>query len=232
MKKLFFTIVGIALTCLLNPIAMPGQVVRASYAQYLVTETMSARPELQKLGLHVTPPDGTDDIIIACSVPSKIGKKSSAADLEVEKSGKPNVKTVEEDKFYDLALPLKDAHSKAIGMIVMEMRLAGASSAEDSVAKAQEITRGIESKIPTLQSLFDKAPAASPLALLRTVPLPDITGDFDHFAVNQAANRLYVAAEEHHSIEVFDLKTGEHLQSASGVSTPHTLAFVPEKNAC
>ncbi|MBV9223302.1 MAG: hypothetical protein JOY85_04695, partial [Acidobacteriaceae bacterium] len=32
----------------------------------------------------------------------------------------------------------------------------------------------------------------------------------------------------HHSIEVFDLKTGEHLMSAPSVTTPHTLAFVPE----
>ena len=191
---------------------------------------MSAHPELQKMGIHVVPPGGADEEIIACSVPSKIGKKSSPADLQAERSGKPSVKTNNEGKFYDLALPLADAHAHPIGMIVMEMPFAGASDSNDAVAKASAITQSIEKQIPSRDALFTKAPESAPLVLLRTTPLPDVTGDFDHFAVDNKNNRLYLSAEVHHSIEVFNLKTGEHLQSASGVTTPHTLAFVPEKN--
>ncbi len=181
------------------------------------------------MGIHIIPPDGRDELIIACSVPSKIGKKSSQGDLEIERAGKPAVKTVTERSFYDLALPLTDAKGQAIGMIVMEMKFSGAATPDDSVTKAQTITKEIEKQIPSRDALFNKAPKTAPLVLLRTTPLPDITGDFDHFAVNKADNRLYVSAEEHRSIEVFDLKTGEHLQSVAGVTTPHTLAFVPEK---
>jgi hypothetical protein len=122
---------------------------------------MSAHPELQKMGIHVTPPEGRDDMIIACSIPSKIGKKSSSADLAVEHSGKPSVKTIADKQFYDLALPLADAQKRLIGMIVMEMRFNAASSAEDSVVKAQAIVKEIESKIPNLRALFDKVPAGS-----------------------------------------------------------------------
>ncbi|HEX4165507.1 MAG TPA: hypothetical protein VHZ55_08525 [Bryobacteraceae bacterium] len=215
-------------TCL--PGTMSAQVVQAHYAQYLLTAAISAHPELQKMGLHVVPPGTSDELIIACSVPSKIGKKSSPGDLAAERSGKPSVKTVTEKSFYDLALPLSDAKAHPIGMIVMEMRFAGASSAEDSIAKAQAITKKIEEQIPSREALFAPAPKSAPLVLVRTTPLPDITGDFDHFAIDNKNNRLYLSAEEHHSIEVFDLKTGEHLQSAPGVTTPHTLAFVPEKN--
>ena len=220
----------IALAIVTLPSLLPAQTVQAHYAQYLVTKTMSAHPELQKMGLHAEAPGAAEETIIACSVPSKIGKKSSEADLQEERSGKPAVKTVAEKSFYDLALPLSDAGKHPLGMIVMEMRFSGAANADDALQKAQAITTEVEQQIPGYAALFKTAPQSAPLVLIRTVPLPGIVGDFDHLAVDERNNRLYVAAEEHHSIEVFNLKTGEHLQSAPGVTTPHTLAFVPEKN--
>jgi hypothetical protein len=75
----------------------------------------------------------------------------------------------------------------------------------------------------------DKEPA-QPLTLIHMTALPDITGDFDHFAVDLKRNHLFVSAEVHHSVEMFDLHTGNHLQSISGFKTPHSLAFVPEKD--
>jgi hypothetical protein len=56
-----------------------------------------------------------------------------------------------------------------------------------------------------------RAKAAEPQAavtLLSTTYLPEIIGDFDHFAVDLKRNHLFVSAEVHHSIEMFDLKTG------------------------
>ena len=208
---------------------LPAQTVQAHYAQYLITSTMSAHPELQKMGIHTASQGNDRETIIACSVPSKIGKESSPADLEVEKAGKPAVKMVTDRSFYDLALPLTDASHHPIGMIVMEMRFNGANTADDAVTKAQQITDAIEAKIPNRDALFGAGPRSQPLVLWESTPLPDITGDFDHLAVDEGNNRLYISAEVHHTIEVFDLKTGAHLQSAGGVKTPHTIIFVPEK---
>ncbi len=219
-----------SLLFLLLPVGLGAQEVQARFAQNLVTVTMAAHPELQKMGLHVVPPGGADDVIVACSVPTKIGKKSSPADLEVEHSGKAAVKTNTAESFYDLALPLKDSNGRAIGLTVMEMKFSGATSADDAVQKAEVIENGLERQVSSLSALFAEAPSSAPVVLLRSTPLPDIQGDFDHFAVNSADNRLYVSAEVHHSIEVFNLHTGEHLQSVPGVTTPHTLAFdVPSK---
>ena len=68
--------------------------------------------------------------------------------------------------------------------------------------------------------------SAAPLTLLQTIPIPGIAGgDFDHFAVDRAGNRLFVAAEVHRSIETFDLSTGAWQRSLGGVRTPHTIAF-------
>jgi DNA-binding beta-propeller fold protein YncE len=69
-----------------------------------------------------------------------------------------------------------------------------------------------------------------PVTLLSTTYLPEITGDFDHFAVDLKRNHLFVSAEVHHSVEMFDLKTGAHLQSIGGFKTPHSVAFAPEKD--
>ena len=78
--------------------------VNAPYAQDLVVATKNAHPELQKLGLHAIPPGQSDYAIIANAITSKIGKKSSAADLTVVRTGKATVKRDEAGKFFDLCL--------------------------------------------------------------------------------------------------------------------------------
>jgi DNA-binding beta-propeller fold protein YncE len=88
--------------------------------------------------------------------------------------------------------------------------------------------------LATLLTLFPSLNAVAgqePLELIKNIPLPQITGgDFDHFAVDLAKNRLYVPSEVYASIEVFNLKTGEHLRSATGlVKSPHMLALMPDK---
>jgi DNA-binding beta-propeller fold protein YncE len=88
-----------------------------------------------------------------------------------------------------------------------------------------------------LAAIAGVAPAiaqdAQPLTLLKTVPITDVTDkhDFDHFAVDLAHDQLFVSSEGHHSVEVFNLLTGAHLRTImSGLKTPHTLAFVQDKN--
>src|SRR3984893_14479723 len=76
----------------------------------------------------------------------------------------------------------------------------------------------------------DKETPRQPLTLVHYTPLPEIVGDFDHFAVDLKRNHLFVSAEVHKSVEMFDLRTGDHLQSIGGFKTPHSLAFVPEKD--
>lgn len=60
--------------------------------------------------------------------------------------------------------------------------------------------------------------------------LPGYTGDFDHFAVDIKGNRLFLAAEDHGTLEVFDLASGKHLKTVEGVEAPHGILYLPEKN--
>jgi rhodanese-related sulfurtransferase len=72
--------------------------------------------------------------------------------------------------------------------------------------------------------------APAPLRLLRTVPLPGVQGDFDHFAVDLEHERLFLATEDHATLEVFDVRTGAHLKSITGFGMPHSAVFLPSRN--
>lgn len=66
------------------------------------------------------------------------------------------------------------------------------------------------------------------LHLVTSIPLPGISGDFDHFAVDEAGHRLFLAGEDHQTLEVFDLNTEKHLRSISGFGTPHSVFYLPK----
>jgi DNA-binding beta-propeller fold protein YncE len=69
-----------------------------------------------------------------------------------------------------------------------------------------------------------------PLRLEASIPMPGVKGDFDHFGADVKGGRLFLAAEEHKTVEVFDLKTGKHLQSVPGFDAPHQIVYVPQNN--
>ncbi|MGA2349778.1 MAG: histidine-type phosphatase [Terracidiphilus sp.] len=70
------------------------------------------------------------------------------------------------------------------------------------------------------------AQSTQPLALSRTVPLLGVTSKFDHLAIDEAGNRLFIAATTVHAVEVLDLKTDKIEQSITGLGKPHGLAWV------
>jgi DNA-binding beta-propeller fold protein YncE len=75
-------------------------------------------------------------------------------------------------------------------------------------------------------AMISGATAQSPnssVRLIHTVTLPGYSGDFDHFAADFDRNRLLLAAEDHGTVEVFDLKTSAHLQTVSGFGNPHSI---------
>src|SRR5229473_7481338 len=79
--------------------------------------------------------------------------------------------------------------------------------------------------VPACGAQSDKA---APLQLLHAVPLPGFSGDFDHFAVDEKGGRLFLAGEDHKTLEVFDLKTGRHIKSIPGFGVPHSVFYLPE----
>src|SRR5258707_10938162 len=68
-----------------------------------------------------------------------------------------------------------------------------------------------------------------PMKLVATTPLPGFTGDFDHFAVDLKGKRLFLTAEDHKTVEVFDLD-GTRIKSITGFGQPHAILFMPNVN--
>jgi DNA-binding beta-propeller fold protein YncE len=69
-----------------------------------------------------------------------------------------------------------------------------------------------------------------PLILVQTVALPGITGDFDHFAIDVKGKRLFLAGEDHKTVEVIDLDNNQRVRSLTGFGTPHSILYLPEKD--
>jgi len=67
-----------------------------------------------------------------------------------------------------------------------------------------------------------------PLKLIVTTQMPGFTGDFDHFGLDLKGNRLFLAAEDQKTVEVFDLRTGNRIHSIEGFGHPLTMVYLPE----
>lgn len=72
------------------------------------------------------------------------------------------------------------------------------------------------------------APAAEPLRLVQTFPLPAVKGGFDLMAVDLAGHRLFVNAEDNGTTEVIDLTAGKLAHTITGMHEPKWVVFRPE----
>jgi DNA-binding beta-propeller fold protein YncE len=73
------------------------------------------------------------------------------------------------------------------------------------------------------------AQVPGPLKLAQTIPLPGLKdGDFDHFALDSAGQRLFLAAEENSTIVVIDLRTNKLIGKITGAKAPHSLGYNSE----
>ncbi|MFP3566499.1 hypothetical protein [Paraburkholderia sp. SIMBA_030] len=129
-----------------------AEVQAAPYAQQLVDTTLAAHPELTILALHVTPPAGSENLIIASNI-GRIGKPADADDLAVLDSGRPRTETT---KTGDLSveLPMHSADGKTIGVIGSTFHFAPGGNREVIVRQAERIRDELAARTRTLDALF------------------------------------------------------------------------------
>jgi hypothetical protein len=71
-----------------------------------------------------------------------------------------------------------------------------------------------------------RAQEAQPLMLVRTIPLPGVTGRLDHMGVDLEKKRLFVAAVANNTLEVVDLTGGKGLNSLTGFKDTQDALFL------
>ncbi len=69
----------------------------------------------------------------------------------------------------------------------------------------------------------------APLKLLQKIPMPNVKGRLDHFAVDLKGQRLFVAAlgDDQNTVEVIDLRSGKWISSIPGQSKPQGMFYSP-----
>lgn len=150
MVKLSFA----GLFLLAGNLALSAQTANKIYAQKLVDQALAKHPEVIILAMHVTPPDKTDNVIIASNI-GRIGKKADEDDLRVIQTGKPNLERNTKGDHFEVELVLQDESGKTIGALgVVFMYKPNNEAAFQK--NAEQLRDELRSQITSLAKLFEK----------------------------------------------------------------------------
>lgn len=140
--------------CLAAAAALPAaaQTAYSIQAQQLLDSTLARHPEVTVMALHVTPPQGKDNIIIASNI-GRIGKKADADDLRVLASGKP---LIERTRTGDISveLPLQEAGGQTVGVLGATISAKAAADKDQALLLALAVRDELRSGTASLDALF------------------------------------------------------------------------------
>jgi len=124
-------------------------------AQKLVDDLATKYPDLVRIGMHLTPPNSSDNLIVACNIAARIGRKSDLEDLKAMQTGKPVV--LKEEGNFDVTLPLHTASGKLIGALGLTLRAQDNDREARAIERAKKIASEMEKQIRSKASLFEPA---------------------------------------------------------------------------
>jgi len=142
-------------------------------AQKLVDEAMAKDPEVVILSMHVTPPQKTENVIIASSVrpqspsrsshlhrktqPAWIGRKSNADDERVISSHSSNLEVNKAGNHIEVTVPLQDHSGKTIGAVGVVFNYKEGDDKGRYKRVAEQIRDEWRAQISNKDSLFEPA---------------------------------------------------------------------------
>ena len=128
-----------------------------THAQKIVDEALSKHPDVIALAMHVTPPKGKDNIILASSF-GRIGKKADDDDMKVVRSGEPIAGVTAQGRRYGVEMALRDVASKPIGALSVSFRFKSGDDEKALQSKAQALRDELQKQISSLDSLVELDP--------------------------------------------------------------------------
>ncbi len=141
---------------LFDPAQFDPRIRTDTYAQKLVDETLAKHTDLLILVMHVTPPNRSDNVIIASNI-GRIGKKADEDDLKVIQTGKPNLEVNATGDRFEVELVLQDSFRKTIGALATVFPYKPGDDKVGFHKRAEKIRDELRKEIPTLAKLFDPA---------------------------------------------------------------------------
>ena len=157
-KSKLAAVASLALLTLLPTVAIHAQPLPVkNYAQELVDRTVAQHPDLRAVVMHVTPPKGATNIVIASSI-GRIGKPADATDLEVLTTGKTRVAMDPGNKRIEVDLALRDVGGDTIGALGLVWRYPVGGNHEEFERTANVIRDGLARRILSVATLMDPYP--------------------------------------------------------------------------
>ncbi len=124
-------------------------------AQKLVEDFAAKHREVVRVALHLTPPRGSDNLIVACNIAARVGKKSDPEDIKAMQTGRAVV--LKEEGNFDVTLPLHTASGKVIGAIGLTFKPHDNEEESSAAARASKMAAEMEKQIMTKAGLFETA---------------------------------------------------------------------------
>lgn len=135
------------------------------YAQKLSDEIIAKHPELISVTFHGVPPGMTKVYtMFAGSFPERIGNADDPDDIDVTTKGITILdprwhRTNDPERKFVVMMPLRDASSENVGLIVFAFRnpVNSGKAEREYLAQAAAMRDGLEKLIPSYKALFDPA---------------------------------------------------------------------------
>src|SRR5579872_1140527 len=124
------------------------------YAQKLVNETLAKNNDVIIMALHVTPPNQTENIIIASNI-GRIGKKADEDDLRVINTGASNLEVNATGNHFEDELPLLDKSGNRIGAVGIVFNYKDGDDKQKLAKRAEQVRDEMKKQIPSKEKLFE-----------------------------------------------------------------------------
>jgi hypothetical protein len=149
---------------LASPLMLPAQDQPAkpdsqqpkTYAQKLVNDTLAKHKEVVIMAFHVTPPNQSENVIIASNI-GRIGKKADEDDMRVIDTGKSNLEVNKAGNHFEDELPLLDQAGNRIGAVGIVFDYKPGVDKNKLAKQAEKVRDEMAQQIPSKEKLFEEA---------------------------------------------------------------------------
>lgn len=124
------------------------------YAQKLVDDTLAKHKEVIILAFHVTPPNQTENVIIASNI-GRIGKKADEDDMRTINTGASNLEVNKAGNHFEDELPLLDQSGNRIGAVGIVFNYKAGDDKQKLAKNAERVRDEMQKQIPSKEKLFE-----------------------------------------------------------------------------
>jgi hypothetical protein len=137
----------------------PAKIRPDSYGQHLVQRTLATHKDVVVMAMHVTPPGGKQNVIVASNI-GRLGKPADADDQQVLSTGEPKLSVNKAGDRFEVLEPLKDVGGETIGVLGVVFNYQPGDDQQARRAQAEAIRDHLARRISHAGNLLDPWPYA------------------------------------------------------------------------